>query len=85
MHFFWISLRTRRARAINWRMDNATNNPFSSFGLLADIFTLIPRNERAAFGEMLADVLRGLVLSDHEVRRIAERAWHRYLRHGRPT
>jgi hypothetical protein len=66
-------------------MDNAASNAFSSVGLLADIFRLIPRNERAAFGEMLAHVLRGRVLSDHEVRRLAERAWHQFLKHGRPT
>src|SRR5215831_8369719 len=62
----------------NWRMDNATSNASSSAGFLADIFRLIPRSKRAAFGEMLAYELRGRVLSDHEVRRIAERAWHRF-------
>jgi hypothetical protein len=48
----------------NWRTDNATGNAFSSIGLLADIFRVMPRKERAAFGEMLAHVLGGRVLSD---------------------
>jgi hypothetical protein len=83
---FWTTL-TSTAHAspsrYDWRMDNATGSAFLSVGLLADIFRLVPRNERAAFGEMLADVLRGRVLSDHEVRRIAERAWHQFLKHER--
>jgi hypothetical protein len=66
-------------------MDNATSNAFSSIGLLADIFRLIPRSKRAAFGDMLAHALRGRVLSDQELRRVAERAWHSFLRHGWPT
>jgi len=65
-------------------MDNAKSNASSTAGFLADIFRLIPRSKRAAFGEMLGYELRGRVLSDHEVRRIAERAWHRFLKHGWP-
>jgi hypothetical protein len=60
-------------------MDNATSNASSSAGLLADIFRLIPRSKRAAFGEMLVYELRG------RERRVVERAWHRFLRHGWPT
>jgi len=52
---------------------------------LADIFRLIPRNERAAFGEMLAHELRGRDLSDDEMRRVAERAWHAFLNYGWPS
>ena len=67
-------------------MDNATSNAFSSAGFLVDIFRLIPRNERAAFGEMLAYELRGReLLPDQELRRVVERAWHRFLRNGWPT
>jgi hypothetical protein len=50
--------------------------------LAADIFRLIPRNEHAAFGEMLARELRGREVPDHELRRIAERAWHQLLKGG---
>jgi len=66
-------------------MDNATSNACSNAGLLADIFRLIPRSKRAAFGEMLVYELRSRVLSDQELRRVAERAWHRFLRHDWPT
>ena len=48
--------------------------------LPADIFRLIPRNERAALGEMLVRKLRGRELPDDELRRIAERAWHQFLK-----
>jgi hypothetical protein len=40
----------------------------TSAGFLADIFTLIPRNERAALGEMLVWELRGRELPDDELR-----------------
>jgi hypothetical protein len=67
-------------------MDNATSNASSSPGFLVDIFRLIPPNKRAAFGEMLAYELRGReLLPDQELRRVVERAWHRFLRHGWPT
>jgi hypothetical protein len=67
-------------------MDNATSNASSSAGFLADIFRLIPRNKRAAFGEMLVYELRGReLLPDQELRRVVERAWPRFLRHRWPT
>ena len=84
VHFLDKSAPAPRPR-YNWRMDNATSNAFSSAGLLADIFRLIPRSKRAAFCEMLVYELRGCVLSDQELRRVAERAWHRFLKHGWPT
>jgi len=49
--------------------------PSSSADIVADIFRLIPRNERAAFGEMLEHELRGRELPDHELRRVAENVW----------
>jgi hypothetical protein len=83
MFFFWTSHGQQKAHAqrprYNWRMDNATSNTSSSSaGFLADIFRLIPRNKRAAFGEMLAHELRGRELPDHELHRITERAWHQF-------
>ena len=43
---------------------------------------LIPPNERAAFRDMLGHELRGRELADHELRRIAERVWHQFLKGG---
>jgi hypothetical protein len=34
---------------------------------------------------MLEHELRGRELHDGELRRVAERAWHRFLKHGWPT
>jgi hypothetical protein len=45
---------------------------------------LIPPNERAAFREMLEHELRGRELPDGELRRVAEGAWHNFLRCGWP-
>jgi hypothetical protein len=56
----------------------------SSAGILADIFRLIPLHERAAFHEMLQHELRGRELPDDEMRRVAERIWHAFLKHGWP-
>jgi DNA-binding transcriptional ArsR family regulator len=47
-----------------------------------DILRLIPADERAAFLEMLAHELRGRELAEGELRRIAERTWQKFLRHG---
>jgi hypothetical protein len=65
---------------MRWHTRSASS--LSSVGSLEDIFRLIPPNERAAFGEMLAHELRGRELSDHEMRHIAERAWHQFLKRG---
>jgi hypothetical protein len=43
----------------------------------ADIFRLIALNERSFDYEW-----RGRELPGHELRRIAERAWHQFLKHG---
>jgi hypothetical protein len=56
----------------------------SSAGILEDIFRLIPPHEFAAFGEMLDHELRGRELPDDEMRRVAERTWHNFLKHGWP-
>ena len=42
-------------------------------------------NERAAFVDMLQHELRGRELTADELRRIAERAWHQFLKRGWPT
>jgi hypothetical protein len=47
-------------------------------GDLADLFRLVPPNERAAFREMLEHELRGHELPDGKLRRLAERAWHKF-------
>ena len=47
-----------------------------------DILRLIPADERAAFLDMLEHELRGRELHDGELRRIAERTWQKFLRHG---
>jgi hypothetical protein len=49
-----------------------------------DIVTLIPPNERGAFREMLQHELRGRNLPDGELRRVAERTWHKFLKYGWP-
>jgi hypothetical protein len=64
---------------MRWHTSSASS---SSAGIVADIFRLIPPNERAAFRDMLDYEWRGRELSDHELRRIAERAWHQFLKHG---
>jgi hypothetical protein len=50
---------------------------------IQDIARLIPEDERQAFLGMLSHELRGRELADGELRRIAERAWRDFLRHGR--
>jgi hypothetical protein len=67
---------------MRWHTRGASS--LSSGGSLEDIFRLIPPNERAAFGEVLAHELRGRELSDHEMRRVAERTWHKFLKDGWP-
>ena len=47
-----------------------------------DILRLIPADERKAFLEMLEHELRGRDLADGKLRRIAERTWQKFLRHG---
>jgi hypothetical protein len=56
----------------------------SSAGILEDIFRLIPPHERAAFREMLDHEMRGRELPDDEMRRVAERTWHTFLKYGWP-
>jgi hypothetical protein len=62
-----------------------TSNTSSIADIVADLFRLIRPNERAAFREMLEHELRGREPHDGELRRVAERAWHRFLKHGWPT
>jgi len=64
---------------MRWHTSSASS---SSAGIVADIFRLIPPNQRAAFRDMLGHELRGRELADHELRRIAERAWHQLLKGG---
>jgi hypothetical protein len=59
-----------------------TSSASSSADIVADLFRLIRPNERAAFREMLEHELSGRELPDGELRRVAERAWHRFLKHG---
>jgi hypothetical protein len=63
--------------AMRWHTSSASSSADN-----ADLFRLIPSNERAAFREMLEHELRGRELSDGELRRVAERAWHNFLRYG---
>ena len=62
-----------------------TSSASSSADIVADLFRLIRPNERAAFRKMLEHELSGRELPDGESRRVAERAWHRFLKHGWPT
>jgi hypothetical protein len=70
-----------RGAAMRWHTSSAS----SSADIVADLFRLIHPNERVAFREMLERELRGRELPDGELRRVAERAWHRFLKHGWPT
>jgi hypothetical protein len=54
----------------------------SSANVIEDIIRLIPQHERAAFLDMLQHETRGL--PDRELRRVAERTWHRFLKYGWP-
>jgi len=56
----------------------------SSADIIEDIIRLIPPSERAAFRDMLVHETRGRVLPDGELRRVAERTWHKFLRYGWP-
>jgi hypothetical protein len=67
--------------AMRWHTSSASS---SSADIVADLFRLIPPNERTAFREMLEHELRGRELPGCELRRVAERAWHRFLRYGWP-
>ena len=70
-----------RSFAMRWHTSSASS---SSADIVADLFRLIPPNERTAFREMLEHELRGRELPGGELRRVAERAWHRFLRYGWP-
>jgi hypothetical protein len=61
-----------------------TSSASSSADIVEDIVRLIPPSERAAFRNMLAHETRGRQLPDGELRRIAERTWHKFLKHGWP-
>src|SRR5205809_6627276 len=54
---------------------SSTSSASSSADIAADIFRLIPPEERAAFREMLRHELHGRELPDGELRRVAERTW----------
>ena len=56
----------------------------SSADIIEDIIRLIPPSERAAFRDMLVHETRGRVLPDGELRRVAERTWHKFLKYGWP-
>ena len=66
---------------MRWHTSSASS---SSAGIADDIFRLIPSNERPAFREMLEIEFHGRDLPDYELRRVAERAWHRFLNYGSP-
>jgi hypothetical protein len=61
-----------------------TSSASSSANIIADIIRLIPSTERAAFRDMLAHETRGRVLPNGELRRAAERTWHKFLKYGWP-
>jgi hypothetical protein len=61
---------------------SSTSSASSSADIVADIFRLIPPEERAAFREMLKHELHGRELPDGELRRVAERTWRHFLRFG---
>ena len=56
----------------------------SSADIIEDIIRLIPPSERAAFRDMLVHETRGRDLTNGELRRVAERTWHKFLRYGWP-
>ena len=67
---------------MRWHTSSASS---SSANIVEDIIRLIALNEGAAFREMLAHELRGRELPADELRRIAERAWHQFLKRGWPA
>ena len=71
-----------RNSALRWHTSSASS---SNPEIVADLFRLIPPNERAAFRKMLEYELRGRELPDGKLRRLAERAWHKFLRYGWPA
>jgi hypothetical protein len=66
---------------MRWHTSSASS---SIANIVGDIIRLIAPNGRAAFRDMLYHELRGRELHDHEMRRVAERAWHRFLKDGWP-
>jgi hypothetical protein len=64
---------------MRWHTSSASS---SNPEIVADLFRLIPPNERAAFRKMLEHELRGRELPDGKLRCLAERAWHKFLRYG---
>jgi hypothetical protein len=66
---------------MRWHTSSAS---CSSAGIADDIFRLIPSSMQPAFREMLEIEFRGRKLSDHQKRRVAERTWHKFLKHGWP-
>ena len=68
---------------MRWHTSSASS---SGANIIEDIIRLIAPNERAAFADMLRHELRGRELpADANLRRIAERAWHQFLKRGWPT
>jgi len=69
---------------MRWQTSSASSS--SSTGNIEDIIRLIAPPDREAFGEKLEYELRGRGdLPADEVRRIAERAWRRFLKEGWPA
>jgi hypothetical protein len=67
---------------MRWHTSSASS---SSAEIVADIVRLIAPSDRPSFNEMLEHALRGREeLPADELRRIAERAWRRFLRYGWP-
>jgi len=67
---------------MRWHTSSASS---SSANIVEDIIRLIAPSERAAFADMLQHDLRGRELPADELRRIAERSWRQFLKHGWPT
>jgi len=63
-------------------MADATGSAPSS--VIEDIMRLIPPDDRAAFRKMLQMELQGRELPNDELRQVAERTWHKFLKFGWP-
>jgi len=68
---------------MGWHTSSASS---LSANVVEDIIRLIAPPDREAFGDMLEYELRGRgELPAEEVRRVAERAWRRFLKEGWPA
>jgi hypothetical protein len=56
----------------------------SNANIAADILRLIAPSDRPGYEQMLEHALRGRELPTDELRRIAERTWAQFCKHGWP-